>query len=83
MKFVNVLAGELAVRTLEIEYCRPTCFTVSVRVQNKNNNQDEKSNQNDRPGRTAGAPLTATVIKSDVHASHGVVHGVDTFLIPA
>jgi uncharacterized surface protein with fasciclin (FAS1) repeats len=42
MKLENVLAAEFAGRTLKLKYCRPTCFAVSVRVQNKNNKQTNK-----------------------------------------
>ena len=42
MKLENVLAAEFAGRTLKFKYCRPTCFAVSVRVQNKNNKQTNK-----------------------------------------
>ena len=42
MKLENVLSAEFAGRTLKLKYCRPTCFAVSVRVQNKNNKQTNK-----------------------------------------
>ena len=42
MKLANALTGEFAYRTLKLKYCRPTCFAVSVRVQNKNNKERNK-----------------------------------------
>jgi len=42
MKLETVPLGETASRTLKIKHCRPTCFPVGVRVQNKNNKERNK-----------------------------------------
>ena len=42
MKLENAFTGEFASRTLKLKCRRPTCFAVSVRVQNKNNKQTNK-----------------------------------------
>ncbi len=42
MKPETVSLRGTASRTLEIKYCRPTCFPVGVRVQNKNNKPRNK-----------------------------------------
>lgn len=42
LELENAFTGEFASRTLKLKYRRPTCFAVSVRVQNKNNKQTNK-----------------------------------------
>lgn len=42
MKLANALASDFAGRTLRLKYWRPTCFAVSVQVQNKNNKERNK-----------------------------------------